>query len=489
MSARAGVTRGALVALALLVATPALAGYPPAMFRRAPVKVDAQSVCVLYFDNNTGDPSYEPLKKGLADMMVTDLAGVEGLTVVERSRLQDVVGELKLQKTSLFDAATAQKVGKLVGARYAVTGAIAAVAPKIRLDVRLIEVKTGEVVLADKVVGVADDFFALQERLSSVFVIGLGRQVAPPSKTPAKKLATVLDYGKALELADSGDPQAAAKQMGEVVAEAPDFTLAKTRYAELMQRVYAAKEKRASGLAEAETRLLARCDEELAGKDVKSLRGKKLERYIGYRVMRGHFYLALIQRVTNSRSPFSPTPIPEEAREQVKGWMVAFWDNQRALSGELAAVRSRIPSFARADDADVQVARELGLGSSPAHLAFMSPQTVNRGLASFALTGKPDLFASVRPAVAPSLAVLDASYAEPGLALLDEALADIAAHEKRFKDRETIRTLDLYGECLLALGRPVEAIARWQKVLDDYPTASEFGKIEEKIKKVLATLK
>ena len=30
----------------------------------------------------------------------------------------------------MFDAATAQKVGKLVGARYAVTGAIAAVAPR-----------------------------------------------------------------------------------------------------------------------------------------------------------------------------------------------------------------------------------------------------------------------------------------------------------------------------------------------------------------------
>lgn len=489
MSARRKVGLTALVLMVVIAAPATSAGYPPAAFRQAPAVVEAQSVCVLYFDNNTGDPSYEPLKKGLADMMVTDLAAVEGLTVVERSRLQDVVGELELQKSSLFDAATAQKIGKLVGARYAVTGAIAAVAPKIRLDVRLIEVATGKVVVADKVVGVADDFFALQERLSGVFVVGLGRTVGPPSKSPAKRLGTVLDFGKALELADQGDDKAAAKQLGEIVAEAPDFTLAKTRYTELLQRLYAAKEKRATGLAEAEERLLAKIDAELTGKDPKKLRGNAQKRYFGYRIMRGHLYLALIQRVTKSKNPFNPAPIPDAERDRVKGWMVAFWDNQRALAGELAAIRSDIPSFPTADDEDIQAAQELGLGPSPARLPFMSPQTVDRGLASFALIGKPDMFASVHPAVRPSLAAMDPSYVDKGLAVLDEALADIAANETRLLPRETIRTLDLYGDCLLGLGRPIEAVARWQKVLDDYPTASEFGAIEKKIRDTLAKMK
>ena len=476
--------------LAAVVAAPAAhAGYPPAAFRAAPVTADAQSVCVLYFDNNTGDASYEPLKKGLADMMVTDLAAVDGLTVVERSRLQDVVGELELQKTSLFDAATAQKIGKLVGARYAVTGAIAAVAPKIRLDVRLIEVGTGKVVLADKVVGVPDDFFALQEQLATVFVSGLGRTVGPKSASPVKNLKTLLDFGKALDLADEGDDKAASKQLGEVVAEAPDFTLAKTRYSELLQRLYAAKEKRASGLADAEQRLLAKADAELADKDVKKLKGKALARYFGYRILRGHFFLALIQRVTKSDNPFSPAPIPADQADNVKSWMVAFWENQRALAGELAAIRDHIPSFPGIDEGDKTSAEELGLGNSPETLPFMTPQTVDRGLARFTLIGKPDMFASVHPAVRPSLAVQDPSYVDKGLALLDAALADIAANEKRFAERETIRTLDLYGECFLALGRPIDAVARWQRVLDDYPTASEFAAIEKKIRDTLAKVK
>ena len=35
---------------------------------------DRVSVAVSYFDNNTDLPSLEPLKKGMADMMITDLA-------------------------------------------------------------------------------------------------------------------------------------------------------------------------------------------------------------------------------------------------------------------------------------------------------------------------------------------------------------------------------------------------------------------------------
>ena len=34
-------------------------------------------VAVLYFDNNTGNREYDVLQKGLADMLITDLSGVE----------------------------------------------------------------------------------------------------------------------------------------------------------------------------------------------------------------------------------------------------------------------------------------------------------------------------------------------------------------------------------------------------------------------------
>lgn len=51
-------------------------------------------LAVLYFDNHTGDARWAPLQKGLADMMVTDLAGTPGLTVVERARLRAAVQQM-----------------------------------------------------------------------------------------------------------------------------------------------------------------------------------------------------------------------------------------------------------------------------------------------------------------------------------------------------------------------------------------------------------
>src|SRR5215831_18289394 len=90
-------------------------------------------ITVLYFDNNTGDKAYDPLAKGLADMMITDLASAPGLVVVEREKLEAVLGELKLQRSRFFDPKTAQRIGKGIGATYAVTGAFVSMEPNIRI--------------------------------------------------------------------------------------------------------------------------------------------------------------------------------------------------------------------------------------------------------------------------------------------------------------------------------------------------------------------
>ena len=49
------------------------------------------TVVVLYFDNNTPDSSYDVLRKGLADMLVTDLAQVRQIRVVERAKLDQLI--------------------------------------------------------------------------------------------------------------------------------------------------------------------------------------------------------------------------------------------------------------------------------------------------------------------------------------------------------------------------------------------------------------
>ena len=131
---------------ALLVAPQPVSHGPEAAAAR-------KTVAVLRFDNNSGNADYDPLGKGIAAMMITDLSSVEAVQVGERERMQDLVGEMQMQQSKLFDPKTAVQLGKLVGAEYVVTGALMALDPKLRIDTRVIRVSTGEIVKTAKRTG------------------------------------------------------------------------------------------------------------------------------------------------------------------------------------------------------------------------------------------------------------------------------------------------------------------------------------------------
>jgi len=123
--------------------------------------VDRKTVAVLSFTNGSGDAQYDPLGKGIAAMMITDLSNVGSIQLVERERLNDLTSEMQLQHSGLVDPATAARVGKLVGAQYVVTGAITALDPRMRLDTRVIRVGSGEIVKTAQVTGDQKKFFEL----------------------------------------------------------------------------------------------------------------------------------------------------------------------------------------------------------------------------------------------------------------------------------------------------------------------------------------
>ena len=45
---------------------------------------DTKTIAVSYFDNTSETIDYNPLSKGLADMLITDLSNVKSLKIVER---------------------------------------------------------------------------------------------------------------------------------------------------------------------------------------------------------------------------------------------------------------------------------------------------------------------------------------------------------------------------------------------------------------------
>jgi TolB-like protein len=143
------------------------------LFTLSPVSLIAQdkgpkTIAVLYFENNSvvDKEKLDPLKKGLADMLITEFSKIKGIKVVERQRIQSVVEELNLGETDLVDKSTSQKMGKLLGAKILMFGGFSNLfGDKLRIDVRLVATETGVTLQAEEETGDLDEFLTLLKSL------------------------------------------------------------------------------------------------------------------------------------------------------------------------------------------------------------------------------------------------------------------------------------------------------------------------------------
>ncbi len=243
-----------LCAAALVVTAPMRA--PP--LTAAPRK----TVAVLYFDNFTGRADFDPLGKGIASMMISDLSAVPEIQLLERDRIQDLVKEMELQHTKFFDSTTAVKVGRMSGAEYIVVGSFAALQPRMKIDTRVVRVETGEIVKTAQVTGDDDKFFELQQRLASDLVNGLGLALSPEGqqRLAAKQeqnrvdaLSTMVTFSRALAQYDKADFSGAVETMAPALQASPRSMFIRSAFDEMKSRATAsatqkAKDKIKSGL-------------------------------------------------------------------------------------------------------------------------------------------------------------------------------------------------------------------------------------------------
>jgi TolB-like protein len=107
-------------------------------------------IAVFPFDNGgsygQSKEDFAALQRGIAGMMISELAQNPAARVVERTELQHIIDEQNLGAQGRVDPQTASKVAKLVGARYYIFGSFVDFYGDFRVDVRLVNTETGEVV-------------------------------------------------------------------------------------------------------------------------------------------------------------------------------------------------------------------------------------------------------------------------------------------------------------------------------------------------------
>lgn len=194
------------------------------------------TVAVLYFDVPESGPKADELlvfRKGLAEMMITDLSSTDQLRVVERERLETVLKEQTLQGTQKIDPATAVKVGKLLGASYLVWGSVFLAPTKnspLVFQAKTVIVETGEV-KQSRVIGNLDDILDFEGQLSSTVLAAIAAfEKRPAAELPKKSTKlpfdTAVKFARALDASDRHDLPAAKVLLTEVVKAQPDFKLA-----------------------------------------------------------------------------------------------------------------------------------------------------------------------------------------------------------------------------------------------------------------------
>lgn len=101
------------------------------------------AVCPLSNDDGSANATGKSIAEELTGALVQ-----RNVKVVERSALDMVLSELLVQNTVLFDEESAQKLGKLTGASMVLTGKIIQEKNSGKAHLRLIDVESGEIMLA-----------------------------------------------------------------------------------------------------------------------------------------------------------------------------------------------------------------------------------------------------------------------------------------------------------------------------------------------------
>ena len=192
-----------------------------------------RTVAVMPLRFTGSDSTLQPLERGFADLLITDLARSSQITVVERGRLQALLDEIALQQRGATDPQTNVRAGKILQAGRVVQGQIGQRGTQLRVDAAVVDVPTTSVAGTSNGDASLDDLFTLEKvvafglfRAMNVTLTAAERQAI--EQRPTRSLQAFLAYSRGLASEDAGRFDDAARHFDEAVRLDPTFTRATT---------------------------------------------------------------------------------------------------------------------------------------------------------------------------------------------------------------------------------------------------------------------
>ena len=176
--------------------------------------------------------NFDALERGLAAMLISELSANPQARLVDRDQIQRLIEEQNLGASGRVEAQTAARIGKLVGARYVITGQFIDFYGDFRIDARLINVETGEIVKVEADKMQRDHLFDLLRTVATRLMKdanlpALPRQTSEQRMSRQVPTEALTYYSRALLYHDRGDHARARELFQRAIDTFPDFTEAK----------------------------------------------------------------------------------------------------------------------------------------------------------------------------------------------------------------------------------------------------------------------
>jgi tetratricopeptide (TPR) repeat protein len=194
-----------------------------------------KSVAVLSFLSLSENRDWEPLQKGLAEMIITDLAQVRELTVVERLKVDQLMTELRMSSAGLADEANSVRFSKLAGTRNLVKGSYLVMNDmKMTLDAGVFQAENPGQPTNFNFDGNMARLFQMEKELVLSIINYFGIQLSPQErerllKVPTENIDAFMNYCKGLDALDRNDFKAATRFFQQALSIDSRFDLARDR--------------------------------------------------------------------------------------------------------------------------------------------------------------------------------------------------------------------------------------------------------------------
>ena len=164
----------------------ALAGAAPADVAKTGGRRRPLCICVLPFQNMSGDPEQEYFAEGMVEEIINALCRIRWLFVIARNSTYTYKGQ----------PVDAKQVGRELGVRYLLEGSVRKAGDRVRITAQLIDTESGTHLSSDRFDGSLKDVFDLQEKvaISVAGVIEPTLQTAETDRSAARPTGDLTAY-------------------------------------------------------------------------------------------------------------------------------------------------------------------------------------------------------------------------------------------------------------------------------------------------------